>query len=730
MALSGTGTAAIPQLTLSAPTLSFGSLTDGTSKALSLTLTSSGTATVSITSLAVSGTGYSIAATTLPKVLAPGQTLVVPVTFAPTTAGALTGKLTVVSTSTTSPTSTVALSGTGRAAIPQLTLSAPTLSFGSLTDGTSKALSLTLTSSGTANVSITSLAVSGTGYSIAATTLPKVLAPGQTLVVPVTFAPTTAGALTGKLTVVSTSTTSPTSTVALSGTGTATTPQLTLSATTLSFGSLTDGTSKALSLTLTSSGTANVSITSLAVSGTGYSIAATTLPKVLAPGQTLVVPVTFAPTTAGALTGKLTVVSTSTTSPTSTVALSGTGTATTPQLTLSATTLSFGSLTDGTSKALSVTLTSSGTANVSITSLAVSGTGYSIAATTLPKVLAPGQTLVVPVTFAPTTAGALTGKLTVVSTSTTSPTSTVALSGTGTATTPQLTLSATTLSFGSLTDGTSKAMTVTLTSSGTAALALNSATVSGTGFSMVATPMPMTLAVGQSVTLQITFAPQTAATDSGKLTISSNSSTGATSTVSLTGTGTAAPNPVLSLNATTLSFGTVTVGSPETQAVTLSSTGTTAITVSSATVTGTGFSIVGGTFPLTLNPGSTVTITVQFDPTAAGAITGRMTISSNSTSGATSTVALTGTGEAQVAHSVSLTWTAPTSSADPVAGYNVYRSASGSTTFTLLTTSVDTQTTYVDSTVTSGTMYTYEVKSVDKTGVDSVASNEFTVTIP
>jgi fibronectin type 3 domain-containing protein len=107
-----------------------------------------------------------------------------------------------------------------------------------------------------------------------------------------------------------------------------------------------------------------------------------------------------------------------------------------------------------------------------------------------------------------------------------------------------------------------------------------------------------------------------------------------------------------------------------------------------------------------------------------------LTIASNSTSGATSKVALTGTGETPIAHSVSLSWVAPTGSTDPVVGYNVYRSTSGSTTFTLLTTSIDTQTTYVDSTVVSGTMYTYEVKSVDKAGVESTASNEFTVTIP
>jgi len=41
-----------------------------------------------------------------------------------------------------------------------------------------------------------------------------------------------------------------------------------------------------------------------------------------------------------------------------------------------------------------------------------------------------------------------------------------------------------------------------------------------------------------------------------------------------------------------------------------------------------------------------------------------------------------------------------------------------------------TNVTYVDPNVTSGTRYTYEVKSVDAKGVESKASNQFTVTIP
>jgi fibronectin type 3 domain-containing protein len=54
----------------------------------------------------------------------------------------------------------------------------------------------------------------------------------------------------------------------------------------------------------------------------------------------------------------------------------------------------------------------------------------------------------------------------------------------------------------------------------------------------------------------------------------------------------------------------------------------------------------------------------------------------------------------------------------------------GAATFTLLNSTVDTATSYVDSTVLAGATYSYEIKSVDAAGVESSASNEYTVTIP
>ncbi len=200
----------------------------------------------------------------------------------------------------------------------------------------------------------------------------------------------------------------------------------------------------------------------------------------------------------------------------------------------------------------------------------------------------------------------------------------------------------------------------------------------------------------------------------------------ATATVTLTvnqGTST------LSINATSVGFGNVVLNTPSTQTVILTSTGTGSVTVNSAVLAGTGFTLSGPTFPATLTSGQTATLNVEFDPTALGAATGTLTITSTSSSNGTAVITLTGTGIA-ASYAVDLSWDAPSTSTDPVAGYNVYRALSGSSTYQLLNSSVDTQTTFTDSTVQSGQVYDYIVESVGASGVESVPTSPIVVTIP
>ena len=407
----------------------------------------------------------------------------------------------------------------------------------------------------------------------------------------------------------------------------------------------------------------------------------------------------------------------------------GTGAAApSPQLMVSAATLGFGSVTLNTSTTQTVTLTSTGSSAVMVSGVAIAGAGFSLVGGGVPVTLAPTQSVTLQVQFKPTVTGRVTGQLTITSDSGSNGTAVVALSGTGAAApSPQLMVSAVTLRFGSVTVNMAPTQMVTLTSTGSSAVMVSGVAIAGAGFSLVGGGVPVTLAPTQSVTLQVQFKPTVTGRVTGQLTITSDSGNGGTMIVALNGTGTAA-NPQLMVSAATLGFGSVTLNTSTTQTVTLTSTGSSAVMVSGAVIAGTEFSLVGGSFPVTMAPTQSVTLQVQFKPTVTGRVTGQLTITSDSSNGGTAVVVLSGTGAA-IPHEVDLSWDAPSSSSDPVASYNIYRST-GSGAFQQMNSSANPQAVYVDPTVVSGVRYNYIVKSVDSVGVESVPSNQITVAIP
>lgn len=277
------------------------------------------------------------------------------------------------------------------------------------------------------------------------------------------------------------------------------------------------------------------------------------------------------------------------------------------------------------------------------------------------------------------------------------------------------------LDFGSVPVGVQKTSNVTLTNTGSTAT-VSQITAAGSGFSVTgAPPLPLVLSSGQSATVTVAFVPTLAGPASGSISVSLSGTTSAV-TETVAGTGIASGQLVVSPSA--MSFGSVVLGSSQNQTGLLIA-GPSGITVSSASWTGTGYSVGGITFPLTVPAGQSIPFTVTFAPQASGSSAGSVSFISNATN-SPGQETLSGSG-LQPAHRVGLSWNP---SASSVVGYNVYRGTQTGGPYTRMNASIQPGTTYSDANVLSGATYFYVVTAVDSASQESVFSNETAAVIP
>ena len=288
---------------------------------------------------------------------------------------------------------------------------------------------------------------------------------------------------------------------------------------------------------------------------------------------------------------------------------------------------------------------------------------------------------------------------------------------------PAIQVNPASLSFGNVVVGSNLSQSLIISNTGNATLTITQINVTGATFNATGYTLPLSVNAGQQTTITVAFLPGAVGTVSGSVSIVSNAPTSPTS-VTLSGTGIAA-TLILGISPTSLSFGNVLTGTTSaTQNVTITNTGNSNVTISQITVAGAGYTVTGGTAPVTLTPSQNLVLGVQFAPASTGSVAGSISITSNAT-GSPATVTLSGTGVVQ--HTVSLSWTASTST---VSGYNVYRSTTNGSGYVKINTSLVSGLAYTDSNVTSGTTYFYVTTAVDSLGNESVFSNEASAVIP
>lgn len=476
--------------------------------------------------------------------------------------------------------STVSFSWTvNEAPEPGIAVSPGDVNFGTVDVGASVAETLTIESTGNAELNIASITLSGDdAFSITGGGTPGVLPAGSTQPVSLTFAPEDGNGFSATLTIESNA---GTETVSLTGAGQAAGEPNTVTFTTstesapaggvatvaVSATDFTDVTSTQFTLTwdpnvLSFNATGNYALSGWAsgvlgdpteTGNPGELTVAWDDPdavgKSLANGATLFTITFDAVGTEGASTA---VAFGSTPTPaevaiglqTATFASNdGTVSLTAPPaITVDLTSIDFGSVDVGSSASEPLTIESTGGADLVISSTDVTGSGaFSIIDGGGGATLAPGTAQPVNIAFAPQSAGEKTATLSIV---TNAGTETIALTGTApepTTPTPGLGVSPTALDFGSVTVNDSSTETVTIENTGDAALTISGISVGGTdggAFGVAANTCTASLAPESTCTLDVAFAPSSAGSASAVLTVESNAGS---EEVTLNGTAEAVP---------------------------------------------------------------------------------------------------------------------------------------------------------------------------------------------
>jgi hypothetical protein len=514
------------RLTASPISLNFGSVPLNTlSSSQAITLLNTGNRNVEILQAASSIPQFAISGPTLPVSVSPGQGVSFLVVFTPNAAVKFSGSIN-FSIQGRDASRKVPVSGTGLAQtpaspgpVPEISLSATSLNLGNVLVGSTSSQSVLLTNNGTANLSISQVSAQGTGFAATGLALPVTVPAGQSASLAVSFSPLTAGSATGSVTVLSNAANTPSAKIALSGAGTAQTLQLSASASNLNFGNILVGTTSSSSaVTFTNTGNTSVSISQVKLTGSGFTASGIPVPSALTPGQMATLMVSFDPSVTGAATGSVSVVSNATNSPAS-IGLAGSGVQ--PQLSLQPGNVAFGNVPVGSTNTQTMTISNPGSATLNISQSSVSGAGFSITGLTLPLNVAPGTMSSFTLSYTPAGAGTVSGTLKLVSNAPVSPANFV-LSGSGVAQTSQLSASPVSLSFASTAVGSSSAsQTVTLSNTGNAAVTISKLTSSSTAFGVTGLSLPLNLAAGQFTNFSVLFAPLTAGSLSGSISVAS-----------------------------------------------------------------------------------------------------------------------------------------------------------------------------------------------------------------
>ena len=527
------------------------------------------------------------------------------------------GRYTVeVSTANTTASGTLSVEATA----PEVEVSTESLSLGQFDLSTSTSETITITNTGGSVLSVSDLSFVGRDASAVSvgTSTPFTIQPGESQQVTVRVAPDAdaAGPIRSTLRITSSDPTSPVTTVSVSANATG--PVASTNRDTLRFFSQAIDKTSRKTFLLDNQGNDPLSVSDVSITGTdagAFTIVAE--PSAVSPSGTREITVSFEPTAGGDKRATLAIETNDPNDGTITVDLSGSGRE--PEVSVTPASVSVGTVGSESVRTKTVTIRNTGGAPLDLDRVSLNGSSaISIVSGTGSGTLVPGQTREVTVQFAPTTGGGASATLSVATDDPDQKTTTVSISGVGQV--PDVSLDTASAQFGTVGIGSSSPTAVTVTNDGNETLVITNASLGGTdaGAFTVVTGDGIRVPPGESRTVSVAFAPETTGPASATLSLETNDPDEKTRTVSLSGTGADAD---IGADTPSVAFGATDVDMAETRTLNITNDGAAATTISTVTFTdssASALSVVSGGGAVTLDPGESQQVTVQFAPPSEG----------------------------------------------------------------------------------------------------------------
>jgi hypothetical protein len=420
-----------PKLEVSLVSLDYGNVSAGEAPSRTVIVKNSGSGLLNVSAISSDNAAYA-ADTALPFFIRGGEERAIAIAFRTTDTGEQKGTLTIETDA-----GTVSIGLTAVAfdrLVPDASVSAISLDFGTVKVKQSKELPVVVRNTGAGALTVSAVTISGAQFGLSGASAPFTVARKSEQEVKIRFTADANGTRTGTLAIQTDDPSRPKLEVKLTGKGEGG-AGLQIDSESLAFGNVDTGKTKDLTLTLANTGTTALSITSLASSNAVFTYSAPSLPFTIAASGQQKITVRFAPAAARGESGTLTIASNDPVRPSIVVALSGTGqkgtTVGVPAIETSPTALAFGDVAVGQNKEVSLLVRNTGAAALTVSSMTASPAAFAAVSAATPFTVAAGSSQEVKVRFSPPSAGKQSGTLTISSNDPSRGTVTVSLEGNG-----------------------------------------------------------------------------------------------------------------------------------------------------------------------------------------------------------------------------------------------------------------------------------------------------------